>query len=222
MSAALKTFPDPPPHELLRLAIAERDAITARMASATKRRDEAEEAEQQASRSLADLDAREAASWAAWAENQTLAKPGDGRQRRAELTALHTAAARAAAAAQSAYVVAEAAWMQDSPISQRAIADAVSAVLIDHAAGLGRVYLEHVKAARRAEAALAGIRAGFVKAGDGFNAGVVAGFITGGNPTDAWNRRAELTCVCAKLTEAWAGLGDRLRNGDADAVEELT
>jgi hypothetical protein len=222
MSAALKIPPDAPRRELLRQAIAARDAITARMASATKRRDEAEEAERQAQAAIEAQRAATDLGWSMWVQDRSKPQPIEAPRQRAELTAIRHAAGKAATAARAAYAEAETVAQRDLPAAQAAIVDAARAVLIAEAEQIGHEYAHAVERAQRLEAALMGLRAAFAATayGDGVAAVMVA---LRGNRSiaDAERRHAILRHESAAIQDRWRRLAERLTS-DADAVEELT
>ena len=219
MSAALKIPAEPTPRQVLREKIAARDAIVRKMSEATKARSESEKAVQRAQADLDALAEREAADWAGWAEHRG-DHPVDSRPRRAELTAIHASAGRAADAVAAAWAEAERVAMRDLPGCQAAVLGAVRDILLAEAVRLGDEYASAVEHAERTEAALQGIKNAF--AGN-FGAGVaqMTLCLQGNRTADgAMRRRAGLRHESAAIRERWRGLAERLLI-DPDAEEGL-
>jgi hypothetical protein len=221
VSAALQTDP-PTPRHALRDALAHREKIIARLIKLARQRDDAVAAEQSAAAALDAFAKKESESWALWAEDRGRPQPIDSARRRAELVAIHHAAAREAALARRTFEAASERGGSEQRAANEAVAVAAKSVLLERAAELGAELAAAAERAKRLQAALEGIQASFSAARDGHGVAVVTQFLHGGrSPAEMERWRARLWKQCASIRIRWQALPGRLLTGDPDATETI-
>jgi len=208
------------PRAALRAALAMQREISGRLGELTRLRAEAEAAEREATAALDALAESETSELLAWAEDRTRPKPDIAGQR-TELMAQRVLAVRKSETARAACAEAEVALIPRHMHGRGEVEKLVTQVLLDEAEQLAGAYAAHVKAAVVLEAAMQGIRQGFVQAKDGFNAAFVQRLLTGGDAPVAERERAAVRRQAEAVRERFARYGDRLRFNPAAREEPL-